>query len=154
MEEFPQEQVVEGGRGSFIANKTKRTVLFVYFPLFALVVMGVSVFLDEKSVRGLDLIFAVGGNIAAFAWIRADSEDRGYKLHRLFPFAVVIFGTLALIYYLFRSRDFVAAMSSIGWLLLYCICLFLALMIVLAILMTIAFITGIVPMDPPAVTGG
>jgi amino acid transporter len=83
------------------------------------------------------LVFAVGANLA-FAWIRADSEERGYKLQRLFPVAVAIFGALALIYYLFKSRVFVAAMSSIGWLLLYCICLFLAIMIILAIVMTIA----------------
>src|SRR6187401_1455467 len=60
--------------------------------------------------RYLSAIIAVinvfGWGLGLLAWCKADSRVRGYQLHRSFPLAVVLFGQLALLYYLFRSRGF------------------------------------------------
>lgn len=103
----------------------KGWVLYVYVPVFTLVGIAAGAVLPVKSgfPEVLNLVFGMGLNIFAFAWCRIDSRKRGYELHRLFPYAIVLFGDFALIYYLFRSRQFLDGLKSFGWFILYVVVL-------------------------------
>lgn len=104
------------------------------------------IFDDDKGFsRIIDIFLTLGLNIFAFAWCRNDAGERGYKLHRFFSYAVVILGTLALLYYLFRSRGFRRGLVSTGWLVLYVILCFGISMIIAAALVLIAVFAGVVP---------
>ncbi|MGE0247545.1 MAG: hypothetical protein AB7Q37_18125 [Pyrinomonadaceae bacterium] len=99
----------------------KRWILFVFVPLLwlAFLVFGTVFEADKGLSRTTDAIAGIGFNILTFAWCRIDSKERGYRLHRYFVFATIVFGLLALLYYLFRSRGFRGGLISIGWFLLY-----------------------------------
>ena len=56
---------------------------------------------------------------------RLDSRERGYPLSPRFPYAVVIFGTLSLIFYLFRSRGFARGLGSAAIFFAFLIALFI-----------------------------
>jgi hypothetical protein len=53
-----------------------------------------------------------GWGVCMLAWIKADSRERGYRLHRRFPLIIVLFGTFALIYYLLKPRGFAGDCSA------------------------------------------
>jgi hypothetical protein len=80
------------------------------------------VFLQNPYMTtAVSLINILGWGVCMLAWIKADSLTRGYQLHRQFPYAVVIFGTFALIYYLFRSRGIFRGFTSVGYFALFAI---------------------------------
>ena len=81
---------------------------FLYFVLAAIAVRNVYV----SNV--LAIVFTFGYGLAILAWCRLDSRERGYALSPRFPYAVVIFGTLSLIFYLFRSRGFDGGMRAVA----------------------------------------
>ena len=64
-----------------------------------------------SSVVTLLLVFGYG--MAIYSWCRLDSRGRNYQLSRWFPYLVVLFGTLTLIYYLFRSRGFLHGLRAL-----------------------------------------
>ncbi len=124
----------------------KRWVLFVYIPIFLIVFTSIGMVVDSMPgwSRVTDFIVAIGLNIFAYVWIRMDSQERRYELHKYFSYAVVVFGTLALIYYLFRSRGFRGGIVSLGWLLLYVIPTFLVVIIVSAVIVLALVMTSAV----------
>lgn len=124
----------------------KRRLLFVYVPVFTFVFVALSlVFGENKGIERLfDIVLTLGLNVFAFVWCRFDSTERRYQLSRLFGYAVVIFGTLALIYYLFRSRGFLGGLRSVGWLLLYAVLLFLTTSILSAAVVLLLVVIGVV----------
>jgi heme/copper-type cytochrome/quinol oxidase subunit 4 len=132
-------------RGAFLTEK--RWLLFVWVPLFTIAFEMVGMIMPQKSDLStlISLFLAIGLNVAAFAWCRMDSRERRYELHRFFPFAVIIFGWLALIYYLFRSRGARGGLISTAWFALYAILLFLGAIIVDTILLTALMVFGIIP---------
>jgi hypothetical protein len=142
---FPEEIPNREPRTPFFNEK--RRLLFVYFPIFLLVTLPFALVLDENSgaTRILDVVVTIGINIAAFAWCRVDSRQRGYELHKLFPFAIIVFGALALLYYLFRSRGFLRGLISIAWLLLYAVVCFGVVFIVVMIVVFALALGGILP---------
>lgn len=75
----------------------------------------------------LATIGTFGFGLAILAWCRFDSRERGYPLSAKFPYAVVIFGTLSLIFYFFRSRGFAGGLIALS--------------------LSIAFLIGIVIID-------
>ncbi|HRI04884.1 MAG TPA: hypothetical protein PLL77_14185 [Pyrinomonadaceae bacterium] len=131
-------------RKAFMTDK--RWVLFVYIPIFLLFFSTVGILIDNDKGFGriTDLIGGLVLNIFTYVWIRMDSQERRYELHRFFSYAVVVFGTLALIYYLFRSRGFRGGVVSLGWLLLYVIPTFLFVMIVSAVIVLALVMAGAV----------
>lgn len=124
----------------------KRKLLLVYIPIFLLFSLIVTTVIDEVAgeSRAMDVLLSIVMNIFAFAWCRIDSRERGYELHRLFPFAIIIFGFLALIYYLFRSRGFRGGLVSTLWLLLYAVLSLAAVMIVALIIVIFLMVTGLI----------
>lgn len=98
-----------------------------------------------REPRAGDLLGTIALNIVVFIWIRHDSRERGYKLHSLFPYVVVIFGLLALIYYLFRSRGFPDGLFSTGWMLLYGAALIIAATIVTLLIGVVLVLIGVLP---------
>lgn len=132
---------------TLVEGRQKRLLLFVYFPIVLLVFLIAATLISEKFVRGIDVLFAIAANIAAFAWIRIDSRERRYPLHRLFPYAVVIFGTLALFYYIFRSRGFVDGMSAMGWLVFYLVCLVLACAVLMLVVLLTLALSGVLAIE-------
>ncbi len=97
-----------------------RTVL-LQLAVFNVVMMLLTIGFERNLyVSSVLLIITVfGWNIGIFAWIRADSRKRGFSLHPKFSYAVVLFGILAFIYYLFRSRGFVNAWPALGYAFLF-----------------------------------
>lgn len=85
----------------------KRWLLFVYLPVFVFAGFLLAILIQPKNGMGqaTDLVFGIGLNIFAFAWCRSDARERGYALHRLFPYGVVIFGTLHLSIIFFAQED-------------------------------------------------
>ncbi len=124
----------------------KRRLLFIYLPAFILVSLIASIAIDELAGenRVMDIVMSLGLNISAFAWCRMDSRERGYDLHRFFPFAIIIFGFLALLYYLFRSRGFRGGLIATGWLILYVVLCLAAVILVGLIIVTVLLLTGLV----------
>ncbi len=109
----------------------------------------VGLIIDEHRgfSRIIDIVLTLGLNIFAFAWCRLDATERNYKLHQYFSYVVVLFGTLALLYYLFRSRGFRGGLVSTGWLILYTVLCFGGSMVVAAILVLLAVLAGVVPAE-------
>ncbi|MFZ1699273.1 MAG: hypothetical protein WBO10_17955 [Pyrinomonadaceae bacterium] len=126
-------------------SRDKRMFLFVYFPSFLFTAFCLAVSLPQSTLRTLDIITAVGINFAQFAWVRIDSRERGYELHRAFPFLIVIFGTFAFLYYIFRSRGFVQGIVATGWLLAYFFGVVLSLFIIVLVVVVGLALTGILP---------
>ena len=124
----------------------KRWLLFVIFPAMLIVYLVLTTVVGQNApiTSALDVIFAIATNIVQFAWIRFDAEQRDYRLHRLFPFAVVIFGTLALIYYLLRSRGPLQGVISIGWTLLYAVGGIIVSVIVAIVIVLVLILAGVV----------
>ncbi len=127
----------------------KRWILFVFAPLVwvAYLVFGIIFEADRGLSRIIDLIAGIALNILTFAWCRTDSEERGYSLHRFFPIATIIFGFLALLYYLFRSRGFRGGAISTGWFALYAVCSIIASGIVAMTILLALVMTGAVSAD-------
>lgn len=125
----------------------KRWLLFVYVPIFVVAIMLFgAIFEDHRGIsRVVDVMGTLGLNILAFAWCRIDSRERGYKLHRYFSYAVVILGTLALLYYLFRSRGFRRGLVSTGWLVLYILLCLVAALIVATVILVVLAVIGVMP---------
>ena len=130
-------------------SKEKRRLLFITAPLILTAALILGFVLDHAlgGGRAGDLIATLVLNITAFVWIRYDSDDRGYKLHWFFPYAVVIFGTLALIYYLFRSRGFAGGLRSVGWMVIYAFVLLIVATVVALLVGMVLVLIGIVPAD-------
>ncbi len=79
---------------------------FLYFALAAIATRNAYI----SSV--LAIVFTFGYGLAILGWCRLDSRERGYPLSPRFAYAVVIFGTLSLIFYLFRSRGFAGGIRA------------------------------------------
>jgi hypothetical protein len=90
---------------------------------FVTVVAGLSIGLIRFPTlsTALSVINMLGCGVWMLAWIKADSRERGYALHRRFPLIVVVFGIFALIYYLFRSRGFLRGLAGVAYFLLFSI---------------------------------
>ncbi len=125
--------------------REKRLLLFVYIPTFLLVCLTAIMVLGEPAAGVFDLAFSVGANFWAFAWVRIDSRQKGYKLHRLFPYAIIIFGFFALIYYLFRSRGLSSGFVALGFLVLYIVATLLVTGLVFLIIALTLLVVGILP---------
>ena len=125
----------------------KRWILFLYVPVafLVIIVLGV-VFENDKTIASIfDIVATLALNVLAFAWCRVDADERGYELHRFFPFAMIIFGTLTLLYYIFRSRGFVGGLTSTGWLVLYTACCFVVSTLIGGLIILLLVQVGVVP---------
>lgn len=128
-------------------NEKRRLILF-YIPLslIASFVLEAVIQPGKGGGRLFDVLTGLVLNFLTFVWIKFDSEERRYRLHRLFPFTVVIFGIFALLYYLFRSRGIREGFLSTAWLVLYVAACFLTVTIVavlvLAGLISAGFVTA------------
>jgi hypothetical protein len=124
----------------------KRWLLFIYVPIFVSVCSILGIIFEEHKGFSLliDIALALGLNVFELMWCRMDSRERGYALHRHFTFAVVIFGVLALLYYLFRSREFRVGLISTGWLVLYVVALVVVSSVVSGLAITVLILAGAV----------
>lgn len=124
----------------------KRWLLFAYVPVFTFVALSLGLsFGGHKGFERLfDIVLTLGLNVCAFVWCKIDSTERKYQMGRLFSYAIVIFGTLALIYYLFRSRGFVDGVTSVGWLVLYIVVMMVTTGILSLALTLLLILIGIV----------
>ena len=124
----------------------KRWLLFVYVPIFVCACSVLVIIFEEDKGFSLliDLVLALGLNVFELMWCRMDGRERGYQLHRHFTFAVVIFGVLALLYYLFRSREFRGGLVSTGWLVLYVVALVVVSSLVSGLAIMVLILTGAV----------
>lgn len=147
MDEITFHDNVPATQTSEVFKSEKRWLLFVYIPIFVTVGSVIGIIFDNHKdfSRLVDVILTLGLNIFSFAWCRMDSRERGYELHRYFPFAVIIFGTFALLYYLFRSRGFRGGLISIGWLILYAVLVVVAASIIVGVIVTALVLVGVVP---------
>ncbi len=137
---------VKNGKPRKLFLTEKRWLLFVYVPIFVSMcsILGI-IFGEHKGFSLLiDIALALGLNVFELMWCRMDSRERGYELHRHFTFAVVIFGVLALLYYLFRSREFRGGLISTGWLVLYVIAVVAVTSIVSGLAVTVLILTSAV----------
>lgn len=127
----------------------KRWILFVFAPFVWLAYMVFAiVFEDARGLsRVIDLVAGIALNILTFAWCRLDSEECGYHLHRLFPIATILFGFLALLYYLFRSRGAGGGLIGTGWFFLYGLCCVVAGTTAAIVILAGLAITGVVSPD-------
>ena len=90
----------------------------------------------------LAVAFTLGYGIAILGWCRLDSRERGFALSPRFPYAVVIFGTFSLIFYLFRSRGFARGLGSVSVFFASLIALFIIdTIFAVIVLVLISFIT-------------
>jgi len=72
-------------------------------------------FLRNSYITALTTVLtSIGYGIALLAWCKADSREREYSLSEKFPYAVVILGSFAMVYYLFRSRGFIKGIAGVG----------------------------------------
>lgn len=128
-------------------SREKRWLLFLYFPVLLLVYFVLAIILDHYQPgtgRAFDIVFGIASNIMAFAWCRIDSRERGYELHRLFAYAIVILGVAALIYYVFRSRGFSGGLSAVGWLVAYLSCVYILVLLISVVIFIALIATGLV----------
>ncbi len=134
------------GIGS-ISREKRAILLGLPVVLVCFFVLG-SIFETHRGVSQLlDIVATLASNILAFAWCRADSRERGYRLHRLFAYSVVIFGTLAFLYYLFRSRGFYGGAVSLGWLVIYVVCSLISSFLVALVLIIPLILFGVTKID-------
>ena len=124
----------------------KQRILFIYIPLvaFASMMSGI-VFGDDQIVAFANLILGIVLSVLALLWARIDAEERGYALSPFFTLAVVLFSIFAIIYYLLRSRGVRGGLISIGWLILYILATFVALVIVSSVVTFALVAAGLVP---------
>ncbi len=137
---------VKNGKPRKLFLTEKRWLLFVYVPIFVSVCTILGIIFEEHKGFSLlsDIALALGLNIFELMWCRMDSRERSYELHRHFTFAVVIFGVLALLYYLFRSREFRSGLISMAWLVLYVIALIVVSSVVSGLAIMILILLGAV----------
>lgn len=126
-------------------------ILFIYVPLLLISAMVVGAAFGEsyRIARVLELIFMFGLGVCMYAWCCIDSDARGYHLHRRFVYAVVIFGHLALFFYLFRSRGLGGGLLAILRYAIYIVILLLLSFIVTAILVLPFELFNGPPAPPP-----
>lgn len=128
----------------------KRRLLFVYFPAFLLVGSLASIISNyyyPGSGTLFDYILAFGSNLIAYMWCRLDSDERGYQLHRLFSYAIIIFGLAALFYYIFRSRGFNRGVRFVVVLIIYVACIYIVVSIVALVIVLALIATGLISMN-------
>ena len=108
-------------RNTSVTFCTPKRVVLLQTLVFSIVIAILSAgFIRNSFITGiLSIINVLGWGVCILAWIKADSRLRGYALHRHFPLIVVIFGTVALIYYLFRSRGFVQGLVGLAYFVLF-----------------------------------
>ena len=130
----------------------KRWILFIYLPTFFTASTTLGLYFDERGgvFKTINLISILVLNILEFMWCRIDSRERSYKLHRFFSYSVIIFGILAVIYYLFRSRGFRGGLVSVAWILLYAVLLVLTIIVVSATIVLALILFGVKPPGFPA----
>ena len=128
-------------------SREKRWLLFLYFPGSLLVYFLFAIIFDHYQPgtgKGFDIVFGIVSNLMAFAWCRIDSRERGYELHRLFAYAIVFLGVLALIYYVFRSRGLLGGLAAVGWLLVYVSCTYIVVLLISVFVFIVLIATGVV----------
>jgi hypothetical protein len=127
-------------------------ILLVYVPLLLIssIFFG-SVFGEGYWLaRVMELILVFGLCVCMYAWCRFDSDARGYDLHGKFVYAVVIFGHLALFYYLFRSRGFGGgALSILRYSIYIAVLLFVSFIVAAILLLPFEFFSGRPTLAPP-----
>ena len=148
-----QPEALAGEQGSFWdARHTILLQLVVFSVVTMLLTIGFERNLYVSSI--LTVINVLGWNIGILAWCRADSKTRHYALHRKFPLFVVLFGTIAFVYYVFRSRGFWAGLSTLGYSALFvlfatAVSLFFGILLAICI----AIVMGPQFLDPPPGVG-
>lgn len=130
MESYDADSAVDYARG-------KQNVLAALL-VFTILSSGFSFrFEDNPQISEIVSLFtAVGYGLLILMWCKIDSYQRGENLGAGFRFLVIIFGVLALVYYLFKSRGLKQDFISVAYALLF----FLAMIFVGATLSTILFI--------------
>ncbi len=98
-----------------IILKSKTHILLLAIVLLILN-NGLAGFLPQTSVsqQVSAVLFAIAFNVLTVFWCIYDSRERGEVPGRYFTFSVIIFGTLALFYYLFKTRGFKLGLVAIG----------------------------------------
>ena len=116
--------------------------LFIFFVVLLVLQIG---FIDNLYVSAvLTIVLTFGYGVGMLAWSKVDAGERGYHLHPRFPLAVVVFGTLAFIYYLFRSHGFVSGLTAMGYFILFAVSVFITSFILgIIVLVTKLLVFGI-----------
>jgi len=112
--------VTQEGKPPFWSSKRLLLIeLFIFFVVTAVLQIG---FTDNLYVSAvLTVVFAFGYGVGMLAWCKVDAGERGYHLHPRFPLAIVVFGTFAFIYYLFRSHGFMSGVTSTLYFILFAV---------------------------------
>ena len=133
----------------------KRTVLAEVL-MFSIAVTIITLVFDRNVYveTVVTVVYALGLGVGILAWCRIDALERENMLSRHFSYAVIVFGNLSLIYYLFRTRGFLKGLAGVGYFVLFLIVMFavdLVVMIPVLIVMT-AFAPHpeLPPAPPPA----
>ena len=141
-------RILEQEPGLFASiSSEKRWLLFVYFPVTLLLHLVIGITLDHYQPgagKAGDFVFGIAANVIIYIWCRLDSDERRYELHRLFRYAVVILGVLALLYYLFRSRGSVGGLRLLAGLVVYIVCCYVIVTIIALFIFLILIATGLV----------
>lgn len=134
------------GHDSRLTDKYK--ILFIYIPLVGFASIMLDVLAVEKEFTGVaNVVLGIVLNVLGFMWAKIDADERGYELSRYFPFAVVIFGVFAIVYFLFRSRGVRAGLISTGWLIFYAVAMALALGVISVIITIVLIVVGVLPQN-------
>lgn len=64
-------------------------------------------------------VTSIGWGIGILMWCRSDADERSDVLSGGEKIAIVAFGGLALLWYLFHTRGATGGLKAIGWLVLY-----------------------------------
>ncbi len=108
----------------------KRMVLIVAAVFSALLAPFLVIF-DEGTLQSriVDFVSVIGFGILMLGWCYFDSLERREPLGTGFRVLIVIFGLPALFIYLIKSRGFAQGLRSIGKALLFCVGMFLIMMV-------------------------
>jgi hypothetical protein len=98
---------------------------------------------SEAAYGAVSILSTVGFVVGMILWVHADAWERNMRLSRGFKIALILLGIFTLIYYLFKSRGFVAGIIAVGWLFLYIAALFILNAIVNVVLALISDRLGI-----------
>lgn len=120
-------------------------MVLVGLNLFWFVSSLVNVVLQPSGVAG-SLIFlgsALCWGVGIFLWCRIDGKERGDPLTASENVAIVMFGLLALIWYLFKTRGAKGGFKALVWTLVYAIGSYIALVAMLTVAIVILKMAGV-----------
>lgn len=108
--------MVDGRIGVSMSLKTQKYIVIVASYLLLVFATLISIIFARNIYvsSSVTCLLVFGYGLAIYSWCQFDSRERGFQLSDWFSYLVVLFGTLALVYYLFRSRGFLRGLVALG----------------------------------------